>query len=112
MKANRMETRLSVRASREELTLWNATAREFGHRTVAGFFRSMMTASPMLQGNKVRLMDELKEVRLELSRIGNNVNQIAHRLNGGDGFHDASDNLKACLITVKSIDRIIHNIEK
>ncbi|MEJ5154549.1 MobC family plasmid mobilization relaxosome protein [Gluconobacter wancherniae] len=109
---NRTETRLSVRASKQELQSWNDTAKSFGHKTLANYFRSLMNSAPMLQSEKISLITELKNTREEVARIGNNVNQIAKSLNSGEGFNDAQNNMKQCLKILAKIDSMIATIKR
>ncbi|WP_124306826.1 MobC family plasmid mobilization relaxosome protein [Acetobacter pasteurianus] len=109
---NRTETRLSVRASKQELQSWNQTAKSAGYKTLANYFRSLMNSAPMLQSEKISLITELKNTREEVSRIGNNVNQIAKALNSGEGFHDANSNMKQCLKILAQIDSMIATIKR
>ncbi|GBR68479.1 hypothetical protein AA0312_0933 [Acetobacter tropicalis NRIC 0312] len=109
---NRTQTRLSVRASRDELQSWNSSARQAGYKTLANYFRSLMNSEPMLSRDKISLLTELKSTREEVSRVGNNLNQIAHRLNGGQGYNDANDNMKQCLKILSDIDSMIATIRR
>nr|WP_169796364.1 plasmid mobilization relaxosome protein MobC [Acetobacter tropicalis] len=54
----------------------------------------------------------MKSTREEVSRVGNNLNQIAHRLNGGQGYNDANDNMKQCLKILSDIDSMIATIRR
>ncbi|MFS8368583.1 MobC family plasmid mobilization relaxosome protein [Acetobacter oryzifermentans] len=109
---NRTETRLSVRASKQELETWNATARQAGYKTLANYFRSLMNSAHMLNDDKISLLSELKSTREEVSRIGNNINQIARQLNSGDSYNDANDNMKQCLKILSRIDEMIATIKR
>ncbi|WP_149026413.1 MobC family plasmid mobilization relaxosome protein [Acetobacter aceti] len=109
---NRTQTRLSVRSSRDELQRWNSSARSAGYKTLANYFRSLMNSAPMLQADKISLLTELKTTREEVSRIGNNLNQIAHRLNSGQSFNDTQNNMKQCLKILSDIDSIIATIRR
>ncbi|MBS0984618.1 plasmid mobilization relaxosome protein MobC [Gluconobacter cerinus] len=109
---NRTETRLSVRASKQELQSWNHTAKSAGHKTLANYFRSLMNSAPMLQSDKTSLITELKNTRAEVARIGNNMNQIARSLNSGAGFNDANANMKQCLKILAQIDSMIAAIKR
>lgn len=109
---NRTETRLSVRASKQELQSWNQTAKSAGYKTLANYFRSLMNSAPMLQSEKILLITELKNTREEVARIGNNVNQIAKALNSGEGFNDANANMKQCLKILAQIDSMIATIKR
>lgn len=109
---NRTETRLSVRASKQELTRWNDTAKSCGYKTLANYFRSLMNSAPMLQDDKISLLTELKNTREEVSRIGNNINQIARKLNSGENYNDANDNMKKCLQILSRIDEMIATIKR
>ncbi|WP_215755470.1 plasmid mobilization relaxosome protein MobC [Acetobacter sp. P5B1] len=109
---NRTQTRLSVRASKQELQSWNATARQAGYKTLANYFRSLMNSAHMLNSDKISLLTELKSTREEVSRIGNNLNQIARKLNSGESYNDANDNMKKCLKILARIDDMIATIKK
>ncbi|NHO30854.1 plasmid mobilization relaxosome protein MobC [Acetobacter farinalis] len=109
---NRTQTRLSVRASKQELQSWNDTAKSCGYKTLANYFRSLMNSAHMLNDDKISLLSELKLTREEVSRIGNNLNQIARKLNSGEGYNDANDNMKQCLKILSQIDSMIATIKK
>ena len=79
-------SRLSVRASASELTHWNNVARKLGHATTTHWVRALMTTSE-LAGNdsdSQKVCSELYCLRHALSRIGNNLNQLAHSAHCGD----------------------------
>lgn len=82
-------SRLSVRASPSELTHWNSVARQLGHTTTTHWIRALMTTSE-LTGNDndcQKICSELYGLRQALSRIGNNLNQLAHSAHCGDSVH-------------------------
>lgn len=77
-------SRLSVRASPDELVRWNHISRARGHGTTAHWIRSLLTSAE-LSGHEGRpVPEELRGIRHQLSRIGNNLNQLARSANCED----------------------------
>lgn len=82
-------SRLSVRASPSELAHWNNVARQLGHTTTTHWIRALMATSE-LAGNdddSQKVCSELYHLRHALSRIGNNLNQLAHSAHCKDSVH-------------------------
>ncbi|KXV56748.1 MULTISPECIES: plasmid mobilization relaxosome protein MobC [Acetobacter] len=79
-------SRLSVRASPSELTHWNSVARKLGHTTTTHWIRALLTASELTghDNDSQKICSELYGLRQTLSRIGNNLNQLAHSAHCGD----------------------------
>ncbi|GLH29422.1 hypothetical protein WSS15_20720 [Acetobacter pasteurianus] len=99
-------------SAKQELQAWNDTAKSCGYKTLANYFRSLMNSAHMLNDDKISLLSELKSTREEVSRIGNNLNQIARKLNSGEGYNDANANMKQCLKILSQIDSMIATIKK
>ncbi|MCP1232138.1 MobC family plasmid mobilization relaxosome protein [Acetobacter indonesiensis] len=79
-------SRLSVRASPSELTLWSHIARSHGHVTTSDWIRSLLASAEFSGDDGPPLSDELRRLRTQLSRVGNNLNQLAHSANCGDAI--------------------------
>lgn len=77
-------SRLSVRASPEELATWAGTARLLGHETTALWVRSLLKEAAWTGHDGMAVGASLRKLRGELGRIGNNLNQLAHSANCGD----------------------------
>lgn len=77
-------SRLSVRASPAELKRWNNVARHLGHATTAHWIRAFLATSELAGDNGQQVSSELYSLRYALSRIGNNLNQLAHSAHCGD----------------------------
>ncbi|MBS0960399.1 MobC family plasmid mobilization relaxosome protein [Acetobacter thailandicus] len=80
-------SRLSVRASPGELEHWNHIAHQHGHATTSHWIRSLLTDAELAGHDGSRVSDELREIRCQLSRAGNNLNQLAHSAHCGDAVH-------------------------
>lgn len=107
----RMETRLSIRANREELQAWKQTGREAGFHNLASYFRSLMSSRYFVNDEKKHLLAELTKASNQIARCGNNLNQIAHHLNAG-GHEDASRAVSECRDIIKTMKRIIMDIRR
>lgn len=91
-------SRLSVRASFEELERWNNAAHALGHATTAAWVRSLLHDVEVSQRSGGDVSSEIHSLRSELSRIGNNLNQLAHAAHLGEAV--------ACADTLQHIDRL------
>ncbi|MFT9323745.1 MAG: plasmid mobilization relaxosome protein MobC [Acetobacter sp.] len=91
-------SRLSVRASPDELERWNNAAQALGHVTTAAWVRSLLHNAEVSHRSGGDVSSEIRSLRSELSRIGNNLNQLAHMAHLGDAV--------ACADTLEHIDRL------
>lgn len=80
-------SRLSVRASPDELAHWNHVAHQHGHATTADWIRSLLSSAELAGHDGLHVPDELREIRCQLSRAGNILNQLAHSAHCGDAVH-------------------------
>ena len=96
-------SRLSVRASPNELILWNHLARSHGHVTTSDWIRSLLVSAEFSGDDGSPISDELRGIRTQLSRVGNNLNQLAHSANCGDAVH--------CGSVLKEIETLIHQFD-
>lgn len=77
-----------IRASRADLAAWErAAANADMNRT--SWLRSLAADASAGTRHPGQLADEIRSLRRELSACGNNLNQIAHKLNSG-GHADPS----------------------
>ncbi|MDE7540937.1 plasmid mobilization protein [Gluconobacter sphaericus] len=76
--------RLSVRASPDELARWSQSARFLGHATTADWVRTLLQDAVLSHHRGGMVSRELRQLRGELGRIGNNLNQLAHAAHLGD----------------------------
>lgn len=87
--------RVDVRYSADEKTAIRAEARRLGlagAHLVGAIVLAHLDGDLTLPGQRTAiddLIDELASLRMQVARIGTNVNQIAHRLNSGGGSHPA-----------------------
>lgn len=111
---NRMESRLSIRASRTELDAWKATGKEEGFDSLASYLRSLMNSRQYVNNEKNKFLDELKEAVNQVARCGNNLNQIAHHLNGNNHLQSEQtfDAVAECRDLIRTAKRIIRDIKK
>lgn len=91
-------SRLSVRASPTELERWNNAAHVLGHATTAAWVRSLLHDAEVSHRSDGDIGSEIRSLRSELSRIGNNLNQLAHAAHLGEAV--------ACSDTLEHIDRL------
>ncbi|WP_082782479.1 plasmid mobilization protein [Acetobacter senegalensis] len=77
-------SRLSVRASPDELMRWNHIARAQSHATTADWIRSLLTRAELSGHDGRPVPEELRGIRHQLSRVGNNLNQLARSANCED----------------------------
>ncbi|MGV4878566.1 plasmid mobilization relaxosome protein MobC [Acetobacter indonesiensis] len=97
-------SRLSVRASPGELILWNHIAHSHGHVTTSDWIRSLLASAELSRDDGPPISDELRRLRNQLSRIGNNLNQLAHSANCSDGVHYGS--------VLNDIETLIHQLDR
>ncbi|GLQ84030.1 plasmid mobilization protein [Gluconobacter sphaericus] len=84
--------RLSVRASPTELERWNNAAQALGHATTADWVRTLLQDAVLSHHRVGKVSHELRQLRDELGRIGNNLNQLVHAAHLG-GAVACSDTL-------------------
>ncbi|MCP1242560.1 plasmid mobilization relaxosome protein MobC [Acetobacter lambici] len=89
-------SRLSVRARPDELDRWQVVARRAGHHTTAGWIRALLRDAEFAGQEGDQLLAELRGLRGDLARVGNNLNQLAHAANRGEAV--------ACAATLDDID--------
>ncbi|OAG77373.1 hypothetical protein Amal_01360 [Acetobacter malorum] len=97
-------SRLSVRASPDELMRWNHIARSHGHATTAHWIRSLLTSAELSGHDSQLVPEELRGIRHQLSRVGNNLNQLAHSANCGDAIQ--------CGCVLDEIDILIRQLDQ
>ncbi|WP_167386126.1 plasmid mobilization protein [Gluconobacter cerinus] len=102
-------SRLSIRAHPAELAVWARTARRHGHATTAHYVRSLLQEQAMTGQQKSELGPELRLLRLELSRIGNNLNQLAHAAHCGEAVR-CGNVLDAIEITKDRTDSLLRSL--
>lgn len=82
-----------------ELDRWQLVARRAGHHTTAGWIRGALLRDAEFAGQEGDLLlAELRGLRGDLARIGNNLNQLAHAANSGEAV--------ACAATLGDIDTL------
>lgn len=97
-------SRLSVRASPDELAHWNHIASAHGHATTAQWIRSLLTSAELAGHDGPHVPDELRGIRHQLSRVGNNLNQLAHSANCGDTVH--------CGAVLDEVEKLIPHLDR
>ncbi|NVN05732.1 MobC family plasmid mobilization relaxosome protein [Asaia spathodeae] len=102
-------SRLSVRASPEELVDWAGTARLLGHETTALWVRSLLEEASLTGHDGMAVGASLRKLRSELGRIGNNLNQLAHSAHCGDAVR-AGDVLDALEATKDRVDVLLKSM--
>ena len=77
------DKQLKIWVSQEELDMIHQKMAEFGTSNMGAFVRKMV-----IDGYIVKLdIPELKEILHQLGHIGNNVNQMARKLNAGGSIY-------------------------
>ena len=102
-------SRLSIRAHPDELDVWARTARRHGHATTAHYVRSLLQEQAMTGQQTSELGPELRLLRQELSRIGNNLNQLAHAAHCGEAVR-CGDVLDAIEAIKDRTDRLLRSL--
>jgi len=102
-------SRLSVRASPEELADWAGTARLLGHETTAFWIRSLLKEAALTGHDGLAVSASLRKLRGELGRIGNNLNQLAHSAHCGDAVR-AGNVLTALEATKDRVDVLLKSM--
>ena len=75
--------RLRIRVTEDELSRWKGAAASHG-LPVSTWMRSIADEAAATGQNGRAVAAELAQLRSDIARgIGNNLNQIAHRINGG-----------------------------
>lgn len=109
-KIKRTQARLSLRASKEELARWHKEAKETGFKTTASYCRERLNGGMLNDPLELHphLLSELRETKQELSRIGNNLNQIARKLNAGEGISKVNSNMDQSLHLMEKLDNLLY----
>ena len=104
------DKQLKIWVSQEELDMIHQKMEEFGTHHMGAFVRKMV-----IDGYILKLeIPELKEVIRLLGPIGNNVNQMARKLNaGGSIYHEDIAEVNAKLDAVyKLLEKILKRLSK
>lgn len=98
------DKQLKIWVSQEELDMIHQKMAEFGTSNMGAFVRKMV-----IDGYIVKLdIPELKEITHLLGPIGNNINQMARKLNtGGSIYHEDLAEVNAKLDAVYKLQRRI-----
>ena len=91
-------SRLSIRASPSELECWNTTAQTLGYATTSEWVRTLLQDAVLSHRHGGAVDIEIRKLRGELGRIGNNLNQLAHTAHLGEAAH--------CHDTLQDIDHL------
>ncbi|GCD57338.1 plasmid mobilization relaxosome protein MobC [Acetobacter pasteurianus] len=77
---SKLSETVALRLTPTDADIWEQTALDAGYRNRGAWVRSVV--SQHLHVGQTDLPRELLELRYELAKIGANLNQISHRLNG------------------------------
>ncbi|MFT9026609.1 plasmid mobilization protein [Acetobacter indonesiensis] len=97
-------SRLPVRASPEELVCCTHLARSRGYATTSDWIRCLLTSAELAGHDSRPVPEELRELRHQLSRVGNNLNQLAYSAHCGDHIH--------CGETLTELEDRLHQIDR
>ncbi|MCW4589457.1 MobC family plasmid mobilization relaxosome protein [Gluconacetobacter entanii] len=101
MRKETIHIRITDDEKRELMTFAKAS----NHKNLSTWTRHIMTESMALGKHGTDLIHELENLRREVNSIGNNVNQIAKKLNQGE-------TVDADLSEIKNINKDIRKILK
>ena len=104
------DKQLKIWVSQEEQEMIRQKMAEFGTSNMGAFVRKMV-----IDGYIVKLdIPELREILHQLGPIGNNVNQMARKLNaGGSIYHEDIAEINAKLDAVyKQLEKILKRLSK
>lgn len=106
--------RFFIKSSPEEKETWKAHAKKLGHNGIAPLMRQLMRESVSCGKRGDEIREQLKNIRLELSQIGNNINQIAKKLNQGNPEHitNIDNELNEITRTRKQLVKLIHGMRE
>lgn len=98
------DRQLKIWVSQEELDMIHKKMAEFGTSNMGAFVRKMVIDSYIVKLD----IPELREILHQLGPIGNNVNQMARKLNaGGSVYHEDIAEVNAKLDAVYKLQRRI-----
>ncbi|AQS84618.1 hypothetical protein A0U92_07300 [Acetobacter aceti] len=100
---------LKIRCSSDERDLFEQARKDAGFSSVAGWLRSFAYEYAKTGENKGNIRQGLTDVKTELQRIGNNLNQLTRSHNSGQSV-DVSEELKEIRSTVLGLSDIITDI--
>lgn len=89
MKAEKTEKIISIRLNESEIIKFSNLAKE-AQMPISSFFKQSALNSLIIKPNK-----DLNVVIYNVNRIGNNLNQIAHKVNSN--FYDNAESLLSAL---------------
>lgn len=106
--------RFYIKSSPDEKETWRTHARRLGHNGIAPLMRQLMRESVSCGKRGDEIRTELQNIRLELSQIGNNVNQTAKHLNQGHSEHIGNINaeLKEIKRIRKQLTKLVHGMRE
>ena len=104
------DKQLKIWVSQEELDMIHQKMAEFGTEHMGAFFRKMVIDGYILKLD----IPELKEIIRLLGPIGNNVNQMARKLNaGGSIYREDIAEVNAKLDAIyKQLEKILKRLAK
>lgn len=106
--------RFYIKSSPDEKETWKAHAKRLGHNGIAPLMRQLMRESVSCGKRGDEIRNQLQNIRLELSQIGNNVNQIAKYTNSTHREHigNIDAELKEITRTRKQLGKLIHSMRE
>lgn len=97
---------LKIRCSSDERDLFEQASKSAGFSSVAGWLRSLAYESAICGMSEGNIRQSMADVRQELSRIGNNLNQLTKSHNSGQSV-DVAHELEEVRSTIKTIGKTI-----
>ncbi|AQS83895.1 hypothetical protein A0U92_02930 [Acetobacter aceti] len=102
--------RFYIKSSPEEKLCWKQHAKALGHNGIAPLMRQLMRESVATGKRGDETRTELQNIQLELSKIGNNINQIAIHANTQRQMEEISEELREITRTRKQISKLVHGM--
>ena len=100
---------LKIRCTEDERDLIMSSFKSSGHASFSDWFRSFAYEYAKTGENKDNIRQGLTDVKTELQRISNNLNQLTRSHNSGQSV-DVSEELKEIRSTVLGLSDIITDI--
>ncbi|CAI9122021.1 MobC family plasmid mobilization relaxosome protein [Brytella acorum] len=102
--------RFYIKSSPEEKLCWKQHAKALGHNGIAPLMRQLMRESVSCGKYGDETRNQLQKIQLELSKIGNNINQIAKHANTQRQVEEIGEELREITRTRKQISKLVHEM--
>lgn len=104
-------TDIHIRLSSDEKQILKDYANKTGHKHISLLFKYVVNQNIALGKNGFELIENLTSLRKEINSIGNNLNQIAKKLNSDNSeYSEISEELKEIKIINNRLNKHIKQI--